>query len=104
MPSGTICSLLPVKKRTSRGIVRVLNGGGRGTPASGVRLYGLPSGAARRQSPAGVYLFLAERGLVELCVSEDILREVAEVLSRPRVRAKFPSLTDAVIEEFMRAL
>lgn len=61
-------------------------------------------GAARLHSPSGLCLLLAEHGVIELCVSVDVLREIADVLRRPRVRAKFPSLTADVVEEFMRAL
>jgi putative PIN family toxin of toxin-antitoxin system len=61
-------------------------------------------GAARRRSPAGLCLSLAERGLIELCVSEDIFREVADVLSRPRVRAKFTVLRPEFVKDFIRIL
>jgi predicted nucleic acid-binding protein len=61
-------------------------------------------GAARRHSPAGLCLYLAGRGAIELCMSEDIRREIADVLSRPRVRAKFTVLTREFVEDFMRTL
>jgi predicted nucleic acid-binding protein len=58
-------------------------------------------GAARRESPAGLCITLAERGVVELCISSEILSEVADVLARPRIRTKFPALTDEVVAEFV---
>lgn len=58
-------------------------------------------GAARRESPAGVCLFLVELEAVELCISEAIVSEVQDVLTRPRVRLKFPALTDEVVERFV---
>ena len=51
-------------------------------------------GAARRESPAGACLDLAEQSIIELCVSAGILAEVENVLRRPSVRAKFSTLTD----------
>jgi putative PIN family toxin of toxin-antitoxin system len=61
-------------------------------------------GAARRESPSGICLLLAERGIVELCISAEILSEVVNVLNRSRVRSKFPALSDDVVEEFVRVL
>jgi putative PIN family toxin of toxin-antitoxin system len=61
-------------------------------------------GAARRESPSGLCLLLAEKGLIELCVSRPVLDEIADVLSRPRVRSKFPLLTDTLIERFIGTL
>ena len=37
---------------------------------------------------------LADAGRIRLVASEETLEEVAEVLSRPRLRAKYPDLTD----------
>lgn len=61
-------------------------------------------GAARRDSPAGACLDLAEQGLIELCVSSEILAEVEDVLRRPRIRAKFPALTDDVVTAFAESI
>ena len=61
-------------------------------------------GAARRESPAGACLELAEQSNIELCVSPEILAEVADVLHRPSVRAKFPALTGQVVAEFIDAV
>src|SRR5689334_1199092 len=60
-------------------------------------------GAARRRSPAGIRLSLAKRGLIELCASEDVFREVADVLSRPRVRAKFAVLRPEFVKDYSNA-
>ncbi len=38
-------------------------------------------GAARRESPAGACLLLAELEAIELCLSEEILSEIRDVLS-----------------------
>ena len=58
-------------------------------------------GAARPDSPAGACLDLAEQAIIELCISPEILAEVADVLGRPRLRARFPSLTDHLVSEFL---
>jgi putative PIN family toxin of toxin-antitoxin system len=60
--------------------------------------------AARRDSIAAACLELAENGHVHLCLSEEILVEVGDVLKRPEIRAKFPSLTDAIVDEFTAAV
>ena len=44
--------------------------------------------------PAFAALELADAGRIRLVASEETLEEVAEVLSRPRLRAKYPDLTD----------
>src|SRR5689334_18075304 len=61
-------------------------------------------GAARSSSPAGLCLSLAEKGFVELCLSDAILDEVGEVLRRPKVRAKFPTLTDELVLRFLETV
>lgn len=58
-------------------------------------------GAARPAGPAAACLKLAEEGHVELVVTDDILNEVRDVLSRPKVRKKFHSLTDATASAFI---
>ena len=57
--------------------------------------------AARRASPSGACLALAEQGLLELSVSPAILAEVQDVISRPKIRTKFLQLTDDVVAEFI---
>lgn len=61
-------------------------------------------GAARKESPAGLCLSLAEVGAVELCLSDAILREVGEVLRRPGLRARFPALNEEMVTEFLHAV
>ena len=51
--------------------------------------------------PAGQCKQLVDRGEVELFVSAEVLAEVSEVLSRPRVRKLAPDLTVEVIEAFI---
>jgi len=57
--------------------------------------------AARGGSPSALCLRLAESGIVELCISAAILAEIRDVLSRPRLRAKFPVLTDQLVSQFL---
>jgi putative PIN family toxin of toxin-antitoxin system len=64
----------------------------------------LLQGAARRESAAAACLALVELGAIELCASEEILAEVHDVLTRPRVRQKFPALTDHAVERFIALL
>ena len=61
-------------------------------------------GAACPDGPAGACLRLAERGYVELCLSTEVLREVREVLSRPKIRQRFPALTDETLTTFFAQL
>ena len=56
-------------------------------------------GAARRTSPAKACLDLAEEGLVELCLSVEILAEVRDVLTRPETQRKFPALLPPKVDE-----
>lgn len=51
--------------------------------------------------PAGRCKKLVDRGEVELFVSEEVLAEVSEVLSRPRTRKLAPALTIEVVEAFI---
>jgi putative PIN family toxin of toxin-antitoxin system len=51
--------------------------------------------------PAAACLRLVESGAVTVFVSDDILREVEDVLSRPKVRKKNPLLTDQVIRQLL---
>jgi putative PIN family toxin of toxin-antitoxin system len=57
--------------------------------------------ATRSVGPAGACVALAEEGLIELLVSEEIVAEIDHVLRRPRIRAKFPSLTDDLVVELV---
>ena len=39
-----------------------------------------------------------------MCISKEIVSEIQDVLARPRVRQRFPSLTDELIDRFLTAL
>lgn len=51
--------------------------------------------------PAGRCKQLVDRSEVELFISEEVLAEVAEVLSRPRTRKLAPALTIEAVEAFI---
>src|SRR5262245_32761689 len=56
---------------------------------------------ARPTGPAArLFLDFVEAGRLALYVSDAILDEVRDVLSRPRIRAKNPALTDEAVAEF----
>lgn len=54
--------------------------------------------ATSDQGPAFACLSLVEAGEVRLSVSPPILGEIKDVLTRPAIRAKFPSLTVGILE------
>lgn len=58
-------------------------------------------GAARPDGPAAACLRLAEAGGVDLCLSEAVLAEVRDVLTRPKIRQCFPALTDELVNGFL---
>ena len=41
---------------------------------------------------------------MQLQLSEEILTELSEVLKRPTIRARYPELTDEIIEDFLKGL
>jgi putative PIN family toxin of toxin-antitoxin system len=51
--------------------------------------------------PAFACFELVDQGRLELYLSPEILAEVRDVLGRPRIRRKFPDLTQDRIDEFM---
>ena len=57
--------------------------------------------AARPKGPAAALLELAEIGELELLISEACLEEIREVLIRPNVQRKFPSLTISTVIDFL---
>ena len=61
-------------------------------------------GAARQHGPSRACLDLAEAGMVELWMSTAILAELWAVLSRPKLRTKFPVLTETFIGLFTKRL
>lgn len=60
--------------------------------------------AARENSVAAECLRTVEKGSVRLCLSEDILAEVEDVLNRPEIRNHFQTLTDEIVEAFLLKL
>lgn len=60
--------------------------------------------AAREKSVAAKCLNLAESGLIQICVSREVLAEVEDVLNRPEIRAHFPDLSDEIVGAFLKRL
>jgi putative PIN family toxin of toxin-antitoxin system len=58
-------------------------------------------GAARPAGPAAACLRLAEAGHVELYLSADVLAEIRDVLTRPKLQKKFPALTPQAVDAFL---
>jgi hypothetical protein len=56
------------------------------------------------QAAINACLSLVESGRVKLLASPAILAEVRDVLSRDKLRKKFPHLTDARVEQFLSTL
>src|SRR5712692_10371127 len=61
-------------------------------------------GIANRNSPARKALRLFFDGAISLFVSEAILREVRDVLSRPEVRRPLPGINDRIVNAFLTQL
>jgi len=59
-------------------------------------------GAARVKNPANACFELVENGEVSLFVSQEIIDEVKDVLSRRQLRNRFPALTDEIGEVFLK--
>jgi uncharacterized protein len=59
---------------------------------------------ARKTGPAAACLRLAEEGFVQLSLSEEILTELSGVLNRPTIRARYPELSDEIVENFLKGL
>jgi len=57
--------------------------------------------AARPTGPAAALLELAEIGAIELLVSDACIEELREVLTRPSLQRKFPTLTISVVRDFL---
>ena len=60
--------------------------------------------AARKKSAAANCVNLAEKGFVQLFVSQETLLEIEDGLSRPELRAHFPGLTDEIAGAFLKRL
>ena len=61
-------------------------------------------GIANRNSPARKALRLFFDGAISLFVSEAILREVRDVLSRPEVRHRLPGINDRIVNALLSKL
>ena len=57
--------------------------------------------AAKPLGPAAALLELVEIGTLELFVSEACLDEIRDVLARPSLQRKFPSLTNSTVSDFL---
>lgn len=66
----------------------------------GIFLQGLLS----KSGPAVRCLELVEEDRIRLVISEEILAEIKDVLSRPRLREKNPALTDEKVENLLEML
>ena len=60
--------------------------------------------AARPTGPAAALLDLVEIDALVLLMSEACLEEISEVLSRPSLQRKFPSLTPSIVREFLNRI
>lgn len=70
-------------------------------PSRRLRLHGVRPGIGQRPGPAFACLQLVREGRVELCVSPAILAEIGDVLARPKLRKKLPSLTPGRVAAFL---
>jgi putative PIN family toxin of toxin-antitoxin system len=57
---------------------------------------------ANAKGPACACYDLVRSGRLALYISPEIMAEIGDVLSRPKVRRKLPALTDEVVEAFLR--
>jgi len=57
--------------------------------------------AARPKGPAAALLELVEVGALELLVSDACMEELREVLTRPSLQRKFPSLSISAVQDFL---
>jgi putative PIN family toxin of toxin-antitoxin system len=60
--------------------------------------------ATSDRGPAFACLSLVESGQVALYVSPAVLEEVRDVLTRPKIQAKFPHLTAARVDVFLQKI
>jgi len=61
-------------------------------------------GLVRESGPAVACLELFEREEVELLISNDVLLEIKDVLTRPKLLAKFPRLTQERVDTLIKTL
>ena len=60
--------------------------------------------AAKEKSAAASCLWLARSGYIRLFLSKGIMDEIADVLSRPKIRQAFATLTDELVISFLEQL
>jgi len=60
--------------------------------------------AANESSPAAALLRMMDDSIISLFVSNDILDEVRDVLSRPKIRQKNPRITDERVDALLTRL
>lgn len=60
--------------------------------------------AAREKSVAAKCLNLAESGLIQICLSREVLVEAEDVLNRPEIRAHFTDISDEIVGAFLKRL
>jgi len=61
-------------------------------------------GAARPTGPAAACLELVQNEYVQLFLSSEMLEEIRDVLTRPKLQRKFPILTPDYVDSFLEAL
>lgn len=61
-------------------------------------------GAARETGPAGACFRLMREGVVTVCLSSPVLAEISDVLTRPKSRQRFKTLTTERVEAFLLEL
>jgi putative PIN family toxin of toxin-antitoxin system len=57
-----------------------------------------------KSGPAAILLRLVENGVITLYVSDEILKEVRNVLFRPGIRRKNPAITDERVDAFIKRI
>jgi putative PIN family toxin of toxin-antitoxin system len=62
----------------------------------------LLQGVGRPTGPARACIALLDQGDCTLCLSAGVLAEVTDVLNRPKVRRRFPRLTDERVANFLK--
>jgi putative PIN family toxin of toxin-antitoxin system len=72
------------------------------TPAAVFDCMVFAQALANAKGPACACYELVRGGRLLLYVSPEIIAEVGDVLSRPKVRRKLPTLTDEAVEAFLR--
>jgi len=56
--------------------------------------------ASRPHRVQALFEFI-DRGQVEVCLSADVLAEIRDVLTRPKLLAKYPALTEGAVDYFL---